>query len=114
MPTISIVDDYIIAAIKRAEFERLLDNSVTALAPGFPGLIALGRDAKACMNDLWRRLDEWVQASFEEGLELPIIDGIDLNTEESRKLASYHRRQDERGRQRFFETDEQFLESLAE
>lgn len=114
MQAISIVDDYIIRAIQRAQFERLADGSVTAWAPDFPGLLALGPDGKACMNDLWRRLDEWVQASFEEGLALPVVDSIDLNAEDNRKLASLHEPGEEHDRGRFFETDDQFLAALSE
>lgn len=113
MPTMSIVEDYIIRAIQHARFEHLEDGSVTAWVPGFPVLIALGVDGKRCMNDLWRRLDEWVQASFEEGLELPVIEDIDLNTAEKRKLATYHEPLGERAKGRFFETDEEFREALA-
>lgn len=114
MQTMSIIDDYIIKAIQRAQFEHLEDGSVTAWVPEFPGLIALGPDGRACMNDLWRRLGEWVEASFEEGLTLPIIAGIDLNTVENRRLITYHECPEERERGRFFEGDDEFLEALAE
>lgn len=114
MPTMSIVEDYIIRAIRRAEFERLEDGSVVAHLSGFPGLVALGPDAKSCLDDLWDRLDDWIRVSIDEVLPLPVLDGVDLNSEASRKLADYHNYRAELPRGRLFETDEEFMKSLDE
>lgn len=114
MQATSVVDDYVIKAIQRAQFEHLEHDSCAALVPGFPGLIALGRDGRACLFDLWERIEDWVRASFEGGLKLPVIDGIDLHTERTRNLAAYHEHVGDRERGRFLECDEEFLETLAE
>ena len=114
MATASVVEDYIIKAIQRAEFEHLEEGGCAAWIPGFPGLIAVGADAKACMLDIWRRVDDWIQASVEEGLELPVLDGIDLSCEENRNYLASRRHKWSRRRGRFFETEEEFLTALSE
>ena len=113
MTTSTAVEDYIIKAVQRAEFQRLEDGSCVALVPELPGLVALGMDGQACLLDLWRRLGEWVQTSFDESLELPILDGIDLNRGEERDgLVEYCRRAQPGRKRRIFYSDDELFEAL--
>jgi hypothetical protein len=114
MATISIVDDYIIKAIQRAQFDPVDDGGCTAWVPEFPGLIALGPDGQACLLDLWRRVEDWIQTSVEERLQLPVLDGLDLNIEKNRRLVIHHKPTKPHERGRFFESDEEFLKALGE
>lgn len=90
MPLLTVVEDYIIAAMKRAEYEQLQEGVVGASVPGCPGVLAFGADIHACAAALYARLEDWVRVSLEQGQQLPVIDGIDLSSETGRILASYH------------------------
>src|SRR5579884_834538 len=106
MQTPAIIEDYIIKAIQCAEFERLEEGGCTAWVPGFPGLIAVGRDGKACLLDLWRHLDDWIAVSAERGLELPALGGIDLRADRETLLAAGKRRKGRKQGQIFESTEE--------
>lgn len=90
MPLLTIVEDFLIAAARRAVIEPQEDGTMAAVVPECPGVIAFGNDAHECFQDLLRRLNDWVRVSLELGNPLPVIDGIDLNIDAGRLLASYH------------------------
>ncbi|MGI8553089.1 MAG: type II toxin-antitoxin system HicB family antitoxin [Dehalococcoidia bacterium] len=90
MQLLTIVEDYVLAALRRAIIEQLEDGTVGASIPECPGVLAFGADVHKCARELYARLEDWVRVSLERGNELPVIDGINLNTEASQILASYH------------------------
>lgn len=90
MPLLTVVEDYVIAAIRHAEFEQFANGMVGATVPGCPGIVAAGADIHECARDLYARLEEWIRVSLATGQDLPVIDGIDLNSESSKLLAGYH------------------------
>ncbi len=90
MPLLTIVEDYVMAAIRRAKFEQFGNGMVGATVPGCPGVVAFGADIHECARDLYIRLEDWVRVSLAAGRALPVIDGIDLNSEGAKLLASYH------------------------
>ena len=89
MQLITIVEDYVVALMKRAQAE-VIGDAVVATVPDAPGVVASGADQHDCATDLYRRLEDWVRVFVARGYELPIIDGIDLNGERGRSLAGYH------------------------
>jgi hypothetical protein len=90
----TVVEDYLLAAMKRAEVARAKNGTLVLTVPEFPGVVACGANPPECLEDLYRRLERWVLASLAGGYTLPPMttsEGvIDLNTEENRALAAYH------------------------
>ena len=116
MGLITIVEDYIYAAMQHASLEQLEDGTLVAWVPGLEGVIATGANRHECSEGLYRRLEDWVKVGLARGIELPLIDGIDLNSDSSRTLATYHPDRLESARsasREFFEDSEQFLKALA-
>jgi predicted RNase H-like HicB family nuclease len=90
MQLLSIVEDYVMAAMRRAELEPMENGVVGATVPDCFGVVAVGADIHECSANLYARLEDWVRVSLERGYQLPVIDGIDLNTDAARVLATYH------------------------
>lgn len=90
MPLLTIVQHYIFAALMQAVAEEQGDGTVVATVPVFPGLVAYGRDSHECASECYRLIEETVRNWLKAGYELPVIDGIDLNSEKGKVLASYH------------------------
>ena len=117
MDLITIVEDYVNAAMRQASLEVLEDGSLVAWVPGLEGVVATGADRHECAEGLYRRLEEWVKVGLARGIRLPVFDGIDLNSDVSRTLATYHpdRLQSARSTGReFFADTEQFKKALSE
>jgi len=90
MQLITIVEDYCWRLAHSAMVAPLDEGGVVATVPGVPGVIASGDTLKECFLDLFRRLEDWVSTLLQNGWTLPVVDGIDLNSEEGRALARYH------------------------
>lgn len=90
MQLLTIVEDYITAAMRHAEPQRLENGVLAATVPECFGIIAFGADAHECAVNLYARLEDWVRVSLAGGYRLPAIDGIDLNSDAARILATYH------------------------
>ena len=90
MQTITIVQDYVWALVKRAQIERLEEGGVAATVPEAPGVVASGDDLRECVDDLIKRLESWVNVGLEKRWRLPVVDDIDLNSEQGQALAAWH------------------------
>jgi predicted RNase H-like HicB family nuclease len=90
VPLLTIVEHYVVAAWKRGVLEPQEDGTFAAYVPECPGVIAFGADVHECARDLFDRLLDWVKVSLANGNALPIIDGIDMNSDAGKILASYH------------------------
>lgn len=82
MPLLTVVEDYVIAALQTAAFERLDDGSVGATVSACPGVIAFGADVRECLMELYSRLDDFFRLSVAHGRELPVISGVSPATNE--------------------------------
>src|SRR5438105_6030016 len=107
MPLRTVVEDYLLAGVKTAEFERLEDDTVGATIPACPGVIAMGADARACLLDLYTRLEDWVRVRLAHGERLPVFANIDLNGDQGHALAAYHSAGSPQHPTEFFEGTEQ-------
>ena len=94
MRVISIVDDYLFAAMVRAKGTRVENGTLVLTVPEFSGIVACGENARQAFVDLYRLLEDWVRVSLEKGYRLPVMEtengAIDLNTSDGRVLAAYH------------------------
>jgi hypothetical protein len=88
----TVVESYVNAAIERAEVATLESGTLVATVPGCPGIVATGADVHQGSEELYHRLEQRVLISLARSQELPVIAGIDLNTEANRTLATYHSR----------------------
>lgn len=105
LPT--IIEDYAILAIKRAEVEFPEDDTVGVYVPDFPGIVVFGADVHECARNLYVHLEEWIRAALNQGYNLPVLDGIDLNADADSLLATYHGAPAaSAGQSDFFETEE--------
>ena len=90
MPLLTIVEAWTLAALQTATGERLEDGTFVASVPGLEGVIATGADVHECLRSLYERLDDYVRVGLANGLRIPAIGGVDLNTDAARILATYH------------------------
>lgn len=87
---LTIVEAYVNALMNRAEVEHLEDGTVGAYVPEVKGVLAYGADVHECAAKLYKELEDWVKVSLSRGYQLPVVDDINLNTEASRILSTYH------------------------
>jgi predicted RNase H-like HicB family nuclease len=74
-----MITKYIRAAMSRAKYETLPDDkSIYGEIPGFQGVWANAKRLDGCQVELQEALEEWMLVRLHDGLELPGIDGIDL------------------------------------
>jgi predicted RNase H-like HicB family nuclease len=114
MRLLTIVEDYILAVMKRGVAEQLPDGTFVATAPDAPGVVASGVDIHDAGRDLYARLERWVQSSLARKTPLPIVGGIDLSSEASLILATYHRPPETPAESRVFLTSDEFEAALAD
>ena len=70
---------YIEAGMDLARYDKLEDGSFAAEIPELEGVVAFGKNLKACQTELRSTLEDWILVGFHLGHRLPIIAGIDLN-----------------------------------
>ena len=84
-----MLTDYVNAALKRANYERLEeDEGWFASIPDFPGLWASGKTIEATRDELKSVLEGWIILGLRHGEKLPFLDGIDLTPELPERKAS--------------------------
>jgi len=110
-PTTSIVDAYRAALLHRAAVEPLEEGGFAATVPDAPGIVADGDTLEGCVVDLLQRLERWIKFWAANGYPLPVIDGIDLNSDEGRALVHYHAGGEPAGVAGRFFADEHQLEA---
>jgi len=71
------LDDYILAAVKEANFDRMEDGALFATIPSLPGVIAVASTPSECLVELSNRLQRTICNYVEKGFPLPVIGGID-------------------------------------
>ena len=69
---------YIIAAMRRARYKILEDNTYYGEIPGFKGVLANAETLEDCRQLLQEVLEDWLVLGIKLGHELPVIDSIRL------------------------------------
>ncbi len=76
-----MLTDYIRAAMRRARYEILEDDSTFyGEIPGFDGVWASAATLEGCREELEEVLEGWIILSLSRNLPLPVVDGISLGT----------------------------------
>lgn len=74
----SMLSDYIHAAMLRATFKTLEDNSIFGEIPGIQGVWSNAPSRAEAERELQEVLEDWLMLSLEDHTEIPDIDGISL------------------------------------
>ena len=80
-----ILSDYIGQAMDRAEYDKLEDGTYGGTIPPCPGVLAFGITLRECETELRSTLEDWILVGLQLGHELPVVGGVDLNTEPKRE-----------------------------
>lgn len=88
--TKTIVEDYLIGLLPHMRMERLDEGGFVATIPEAPGVVADGDTPLECLTDLYERLERWVVDWSRQGLLLPVVGDINLNSPENRALVASH------------------------
>lgn len=70
---------YIRAAMRRARYELLEDQTYYGEIPGFQGVYANASTLEACRDELQEVLEGWIILGLRLGHELPEVDGLRLD-----------------------------------
>ena len=79
-----VLSDYIGQATEQAEYDKLEDGSYGGSIPICVGVMAFGRTLRECDTELRSTLEDWILLGLKLGHPLPIVSGIDLNTDPKR------------------------------
>jgi predicted RNase H-like HicB family nuclease len=78
-----MLKEYIAAALKKAKYEILEDNTFYGEIEEFKGLYSNEPNLEDCRNELEKTLEDWILISVSKNLPLPIVDGIQLKVQET-------------------------------
>jgi predicted RNase H-like HicB family nuclease len=73
-----MIRGYIASAMEQAHYEMLDDNTFYGEIPECPGVFANEFTLEQCRKTLEEVLEGWIILRLRENLELPVIEGIDL------------------------------------
>jgi predicted RNase H-like HicB family nuclease len=85
MPARYILSDYVDEAMAQAVYDKLEDGAFTARIPSCKGVVAFANTLVECEQELRSTLEDWILVGIKLGHVLPVIGGIDLNTEPARE-----------------------------
>ncbi len=75
-----MLTEYIHAAMRKATYELLEDNTFYSEVAECPGVWANASTLEACREELQDALEGWIILGLRLDHTLPILDGIDLNS----------------------------------
>lgn len=78
-----MLSQYLHAAMRNASYEILEDGSYFGRIPDCQGVWANENTLEACREELESALEDWLFYRISKGLELPVIDGLDLTVRDS-------------------------------
>lgn len=73
-----MLTSYIQAALRKARYEILEDNTYYGEIPGFAGVFASDDTLEGCREQLQEVLEGWILLGLRLGHELPDLDGATL------------------------------------
>ena len=76
-----MITQYIHAAMKRADYEKLSDGTYYGEIPGFQGVYANAGSLDDCREMLQEVLEGWLVLGLRMGHSLPVIEGLTLVVE---------------------------------
>ena len=82
---ITMLTNYVQAAMRKARYEILDDGTYYGEIPGFPGVFANADTLEVCREQLQEVLEDWILLGLRLGHHLPEVEGLTL---EMRKEAA--------------------------
>jgi predicted RNase H-like HicB family nuclease len=82
-----MLTEYIQSAMSRAHYELMENGVFFGTISGCKGLWAEGKTLEKCRAALQGALEDWLLLGLQLGHTLPVIDGINLNRSNRRKMA---------------------------
>ena len=77
---IRMLSEYVDAAMRKAKYKLLADGEgFFGEIPGFQGVWANDDRLEACREELRETLEGWIIIRLRQGLNLPVVGGINLN-----------------------------------
>ena len=76
-----MLTEYIEAAMRHAKYEILEDNTYYGEIPECNGVLANQDTLEDCRDDLRGALEGWILLHLQDGAELPVIEGININAQ---------------------------------
>jgi predicted RNase H-like HicB family nuclease len=73
-----MLTEYILTALKRAQYKKLDDGSWFAEIPGFKGVWANGDTVETCRTELREVLEEWLILKIKDNDPIPSLDGLEI------------------------------------
>ena len=79
---------YVQAAMRGAQYRPLPDaEGFFGEIPGFQGVWANADTLEQCQLELQEVLEDWIVVRLRHNLDLPVVDGIDLNVKPQQEVA---------------------------
>lgn len=75
----NLIAAYAAAAVRHALVNELEDGTFFASIVGLPGVWGSGASSADASDDLLASIPDWVVVHRDQGIEIPAIDGFDLN-----------------------------------
>jgi len=85
MATRYVLSEYVDKAMAQAAYDKLEDGTFSGCIPPCKGVVAFGPTLRECENELRSTLEDWILVGIKLSHILPVIDGVDLNTEPTRE-----------------------------
>jgi len=74
--------EYIQAALEKAEYKQLDNNTWFAEVPDFEGVWANGKTVEECRKELVEVLEDWLLLKLRDVDPVPVVKGIDISIKE--------------------------------
>lgn len=78
----NMLTEYIHAALKKADYKKLEDDSWFAEIPGFQGVWANGKTVEECRHELCEVIEEWLMLKIRDNDPLPVVDQLEIKIQE--------------------------------
>ncbi len=82
-----MLTEYIQNAMRLAHYELMENGRFFGTISSCKGLYAEGKTLEQCREELQSTLEDWLLLGLQLGHNLPVIDGINLNRSNRRKIA---------------------------
>lgn len=77
-----MLTEYIQAALKKANYKKLADDSWFAEIPDFQGVWANGHTVEECRHELCEVIEEWLMLKIRDDDTIPVVDQLEIRIQE--------------------------------
>ena len=73
-----MITEYVMAALKKATYKKLEDETWYAEIVGFEGVWANAETVELCRSELMEVLEEWIVMKISDNDPLPVVNGLEV------------------------------------